>query len=247
MGNTQGKSYHKGDYLDKPIKTSNGADTIIKLPSLGSNHRDTQYFDDAKELQSFAESPFQCRIVKLRLWYGKHTPTGVVNGIQLTYKNIENNTLYETKKRYGDHQLTGYHDYILGENEYLKDVEIKAGAVIDKICFLTNKKRVISEGGEGGSSTTYKSDVIIGTHGGFGGHLHNIGFYVAPIEEYRYWKRRSYLQMRTQLRKNKDIANIIVNSVRGSDYDPKNISEMAFAYLAIKEGGQIFIKVMLYI
>jgi len=170
-------------------------------------------------------------------------PTHVVNGIQLTYKNLDNGKSFETTQRFGDHQLIGYQDFYLSENEHIIKAEFRTGDTIDQLKFYTNKQRVISKGGNTGHPwpCSFEGKAVVGTFGGFGGHLHNIGFYVAPMEEIRFSKRKPYLLIRAWLQKHKESKDIIKDKKKRAYW-----SEIAFLLLVL-EGKQLFVQVMRFV
>jgi len=225
---------------------------ILKVNPIGRCHNDTKAFNDLNEIQNFAKSLLQCRIIKIRLWYGNHMPGGVVNGIQLTYKNLDNGKIYETSKRYGDHQLQGYMDYDLEDDEYITKVDVRSGGIVDQLTFYTNKDRMIRKGGPGGdfAECNVEGKVIVGTHGGFGGHLHNIGFYLASVHDFQYWRRKPYVEMRAWFKKNKNIKTKMDDNFRGEMESRKrkkgSLAEYAF-FILLDFGSPIFAKVILYI
>jgi len=217
---------------------------IEKSSYLGAQHRDTKMFDDLDELRNFASSLLECRIISIRLYHGSLMPTGVVNGIQLVYKNLDNGKIYETTKRFGTHQFIGDTIYELFPEEFLIDVKVRSGDVIDYLGFQTSRNRLIAKGGKTGSERpfSFNGKVVVGMHGGYGGHLHNIGFYLAPKEEVKYWKRRPYILIKKKLEQNKDALDKFIRE----NQSKKDLAEIAFALLLLQD-NQTFRLIMSFI
>jgi len=222
---------------------------IEKSPALGNHHRDTKNFDDFEELKDFAISLMECRIIKIRLYYGSLMPTGVVNGIQLVYQNLDSGKVHETTKRYGNHQFIGDTVYELGPEEFIENIKVRSGGVIDYLELGTTKNRIIAKGGKGGGSDrpySFKGRIVVGTHGGYGGHLHNIGFYVAPKEQVKYWSKRPYILLKEKLEKNKDTLCQYISDAQKQNTKKKDLAELAFALLMF-QGDQTFRFIMSFV
>jgi len=214
---------------------------IQKSPALGAHHGDTKSFDDLQELKDFATSLMECRIIKIRLYHGSLMPTGVVNGIQLVYQSLDSGKIYETTKRYGTHQFIGDTVYELGPEEFIEYIKVRSGGVIDYLEFGTSKNRIIAKGGKGGGDRPYSLEgkVVVGTFGGYGGHLHNIGLYVAPKEQVKYWSKRPYILLKEKLEKNKDVLSQYIGDAQKQKNKKKDLAELAFALLTF-QGDQTF-------
>jgi len=212
---------------------------IEKSPQLGAQHGDTKKFDDLDELKNFASSPLECRIIKIRLYHGSLMPTGVVNGIQLVYKNLDNGKVYETTKRFGTHQFIGDTVFELSPEELIVNAKVRSGQIVDYLEFQTNLNRIIAKGGRGGSERPYpfNGKVVVGMHGGYGGHLHNIGFYLAPREELNYWKKRPYILIKKKLEQNKDILYQYVSDLQEGKNPSKNSSGIGGLVMSLLPGG----------
>ena len=160
---------------------------ILSSETLANVYKDTVFFDDKKLLKNL----FNYKLHKIKWWYGTFVPTLVLNGLQLTYKHLLTGELISTENRFGSHQLIGSKEIELDNNEYLTDFKMHSGYLIDLIEFTTNKGKTICCGGTGGA-ITYKGlpgnekKVILGTFGGYGGHLHNFGVYYLDHNEFSF-------------------------------------------------------------
>ena len=119
---------------------------------------------------------------------------------------------------------------------------------VNFLIFKTNKGRTLKNRESSGQEKDIDEEgkVIVGMFGGYGGHLHNIGFYMAPIEEARYQKRKPYLLLRSQLQNNKGEIEKARKMVYEKQAKKENWPELAFALL-VGEGPQEFIGVMRYV
>ena len=66
----------------------------------------------------------------------------------------------------------------------IEKVNVRCGALIDKVEFVMNNDSIFSGGGDGGDSKTFQIPEgweLIGFFGGTGGHLHNIGIIIKLI------------------------------------------------------------------
>ena len=223
---------------------------ITKTSKVSGLRCGNRSFDDMEELKGFAQTLLQCRIIGIRFWYGSYSPTMVINGIQVTYKNLDNWKVFKTTERYSYQLLQhGYHDIKFGPNELIQDVKARTGQAVDQLNFFTNKKRIISKGGKGGDINPFTVDegrVIIGTYGATGACLQHIGFYTAPLREVRYWQKRSYILMKASVRKNKAIQDQIKKKVKDGLVARDVLAEATFVLL-VSKGDQIFAQVMRFL
>ncbi|RZK65022.1 MAG: hypothetical protein EOO85_28905 [Pedobacter sp.] len=162
--------YRTGESKQKISEKLTSNSCIERSRGLGTRHHDTKSFDDLEELQNFATSLLECRIIKIRLYYGRLIPTGVVNGIQLVYQNLDNGDIYETTKRFGTHQLIEDTVYDLDPGEFIEKIKVRSGNIIDYRELRTSENRIISKGGKTGTDRPYSFEgkVVIGMHGGYG-------------------------------------------------------------------------------
>ena len=247
------RPYNRGPVLNEPLETTSNAiklePFISNTPKIGKRHPDTANFNDIEELHEFTDSLMECRIINIRLHYGRFTPETVVNGIQVTYQNIDNGKIFETTERYGGHQHVGYKDFALDNGELIEFAQAKpGGTVIDQLVLKTNKGKIIEEGGGNDENYVYdlKEGFIVGMFGGWGGHLHHIGFFVAPKNEVRYSKRKAYLLMRASLLKNKEIKDEVHKKLKSEDIE-LSVAERAFLILATWMDRQTFIYTLKFI
>jgi len=210
---------------------------------------DTKSFNDPLEMNSLKINLLDYTLVKIRLWYGTYlSHPKTVNGIQLTYKNNDNGSLYETSERYGDHNLEGYEDYELENGERIEKIKVKYNTVINQLIFKTNRGRILKSRDSIGEEKEIdiEGKVVVGMYGGYGGHFHNIGFYMAPISEARYQRRKPFLLLRNKFEKNKDEIEKARKLVKEGEVKKENLPELAFALL-VGEGPQTFAEVMRYV
>ncbi len=229
--------------MQKAKTTSGPIFHIEKLSKYGPTHGDTRVFDDKELLKDLSNY----KLAKIRYWYGHLVPSGVVNGLKLTFKNLSTGKLVETESRYGNHQLSGNQDIELYDDEYILEVEIGAGQVIDGLIFKTTRGRTFKLGGNGGNRNKIdmNNQFVVGTYGGWGGHLHNFGLYVAPIEDIFYAKRRPYLLLKHSLLKNKDLLSQIKNDLSEHKISTRNPENIFAALLTL--GNFVFRIVISYL
>jgi len=191
-----------------PERLSDTPGRIKKSMKSGPTHSDTILFDDLKLLNDQNIDILNTKIVKIKFWHGTLMPSGVVNGIQLTFKDLDTGKMITTEPRYGSHQLKGTSEYTLEEREHITKAVFSAGGVMDRVEFHTNKGKVIRQGGIGGTPQVF--DVgnegnyeVVGVFGGYGGHIHNLGIYYAESREIVYAKRKSFIMLKEHLKNHK--------------------------------------------
>ena len=229
--------------------TDKGFLNIQKSARIGRIHQDTNFFDDIKFLKTNGVDIRNTKINKIKFWYGTLVPSGVCNGIQITFTDLVTNKQYVTGERKGSHQLVGSKVYEFSDNEYLStSIMIGSGAVVDGIEFQTLSGRKIHVGGKGGDKKVInlpKDSVILGTFGGFGGHLHNVGIYYMNNKELKYHRRKDYILIREALRKGKNKISLDVLDILK---DEKNkIAEYLFIKLCKDANNFVFSQVIKYI
>jgi len=188
---------HTSNYLGKDIQ-------IKRTKQIGKSRS----WDDEKEFDDFKnfEDLLDYKISKIKIWYGdSFSPNPpVVNGIQIFYKNILTYEEISTPEYFGPLKLQGFKEFVLNDNEYIVDCNIRAGWIVDKVSFLFNSGREFSVGGKGGSGLKFdlKGYAAVGIHGSYGEKqaLYNLGFYVTDLNTYQNnlhaGKRLTYLRIR---------------------------------------------------
>jgi hypothetical protein len=162
---------------------------VNKTQLIGSNRWDDNVeFDDFKEVPNL----LKYRIEKIEMWKStKFSSTTEINGIQITYREINTNEIFVTnlrKGQLGESYSKGSEVILLDRAEYIKDVTIRSGWVVDNLTFSTSKSQSKTFGGNGGDFRTFnelKDQVVIGTYGVYGTNLYSIGFYSISIEDYQ--------------------------------------------------------------
>lgn len=221
---------------------------LSKTPLITTNKRASNMFDDLEEFEQINENILDWQIKEFRFWYGNYA-TRVINGVQVTYRNLKTWEEFKTTKKYGYHALNHHpQDVYLDQNEIIHKVEAQVGDVVDQLKFHTNKKLTILQGGAGGSLSPFSIEEglgIVGLYGGTGDCLQRLGFYVAPISELKYGQKRPYLLLKANILRKGDIQNTLLQLMDRED--KKNVSaETAFVLLAT-QGTQIFAQVMKFV
>ena len=112
-------------------------------------------FDDLKEFQQVNENILEWQIKRLRFWYGNDA-TQVINGVQVTFRNLNTWKEFKTTQRYGHHALNSYpKDVRFDHNKIIQKVEAHVGDVVDQLRVYTNKQRTIIQGGAGGNPSPF--------------------------------------------------------------------------------------------
>eukprot|EP01129_Flabellula_baltica_P017043 TRINITY_DN931_c1_g1_i1.p1 TRINITY_DN931_c1_g1~~TRINITY_DN931_c1_g1_i1.p1 ORF type:complete len:473 (-),score=73.63 TRINITY_DN931_c1_g1_i1:58-1476(-) len=143
---------------------------LQKSHNWGTRTRETRSFDNVNQIPTTV--PFPIRSVKV--W-----GNAFVNGIQVMYSTGSTPIEVGTKNNPAEHCMN------LSTGEYITSVSGRYGSWIDSIEIRTNHGRILRVGGNGGSkSYSFQAPpghAVVGFFGGVGGHLHNIGFYSAPL------------------------------------------------------------------
>lgn len=107
---------------------------------LGKRFSDTEEFNDFEWLMN----KFNYNVAEVKLWHDGN----IVHGIQFSY------LLDGTKKTPGQHSSYANNirceSLVLGEDEHITKILIRAGEIIDHVTLVTDKGRTLSAGGMGG-------------------------------------------------------------------------------------------------
>eukprot|EP01084_Bolivina_argentea_P051884 95378_1 len=185
------------EYIYKASKPliikQNNKSIFCKSPVYGKKHIDTQSFDHMKILKYSNNS--RIHLSKL-IWWQSMPWSGTVvgNGIQCEWDIYDN----DGKKFYS---VKSDADYGTNNNPMTIEMEIPFGCVfygqgsincgdlLDGWALKSNLKMemddIIEFGGSGGMRNKLdipKGHIVIGFHGGFGGHLHNLGIITMPYK-----------------------------------------------------------------
>jgi hypothetical protein len=202
----------KIDSIPKPLDISKKG--LVESFCYGNKFKDTIKFDDIADSKLFTNSLLNCTITKITIWESSWLK-GSINGIQLSFKDRSNNNEFKMPGRYGKDNMRKEVHFPLEEGEVIKKVIIRLENIITGIKFYTSNKRILQAGGEVGREVTFdfgrKSSFMIGTFGGYGGHLHNIGFYTVDTKIQRFMASRDYYIIRSMLLKNMDILNQFIS------------------------------------
>ncbi len=202
------------EIFDKPYYNH-----ITKSNLYGPDYEDTIPFSDMtiKSLKYY-------KIHKIRFWYGSYLPSYVANGIQLTFLNLLDGTSFVTEERFGNHQLIGFQDFELKKNEYIIEAKMSVSHICSQIYFQTNLGTVISIGGGNGEKYEFnvpKGNVVIGTFGGYGGHIHNFGVYSIKVQNLLFARRETYIRVFRKLREKENLSEEINKKLHNSELKEK--------------------------
>jgi len=205
--------------LQKPESSAKKVPFVEKTPSIGgSDYQDVANFDDMNFATGEKTNLLQLKITDIKFWYGEAEAENeiVLNGIQITYKNLVDGKSIKTEARYGENNLKGSQDFHLNDDEYLDKLTLRAKHYVHRVELYTTLGRSFKIGGEDGDiyCLDFGKDnhMIVGTLGGYGKHLYNLGVYHAKLTDINYYRRREYILMRESLQSGKlsqDIANIL--------------------------------------
>jgi len=206
---------HKLSITDNHTQ-SDKTQQIKKSKWIGSSRwPDYKSFDDKIFLQDLLDY----KISKIKIWYGHgFSPKPPdINGIQFTFKHITSGKLKPTEERMGQRSMDGFKEFELSDNEYIVDVKIRSGWIVDCLVFVLNTGRKIEVGGTGGSAGYYeldKNDVVVGTYGSYGTNLYQFGLYTITRNDlllHRFRIRRlPFLAVRMNYAKNIEKLNEII-------------------------------------
>lgn len=226
----------------------------------GRFHGDTRMFDTTELVrQRWPDAnPLSCQLISIKIWHGaylKHTPS--VNGLQFTFFNHENHETYTSPEYFGDHDLGGAKEYHLETGEYISNGMVAFEVVIYGLALSTTHKRTIKTGADSAENNQYMErksdkDVVVGFAGGYGGHLHNLGFCFASINDLTFARRKQYLLLRKRLMEKREDTLKERNKIhRALSMLSKNdkessIGTLAFVDLVLFDMGYIFGEVISY-
>lgn len=219
----------------------------------GNTHGDTVRFDTAKILSEKwpGVDPLAIHLTKIKYHYGYLVPGGVLNGLQFTFRNCNTNEEYTTADFYGDHQYGGNKTYTLSPGEFICDAVVHPGEIMDGIFLKTTRENQLNMGGKGGNRTVVEfqcpKPVVIGFFGGYGGHIHNIGFHYASLKDVVFHRRRLYLLLAQRLKSNSDVAEQLRESIKKDAKLKGKGAEYAFLILSIDMSKVIFARTLQYI
>ena len=202
------------EIIDKPFYNK-----ITKSNLNGPDYDDTIPFSDMtiKNLKYY-------KIQKIRFWYGSYEPSLVVNGIQLSFINLLDGSLLVTEERFGNHQLIGFQDFELKKKEYIIAAKMSVTHICSQIYFETNLGTVISTGGGKGEKYEFevpKGNVVIGTFGGYGGHIHNFGVYSINVQNLLLARRETYIRVLRKFREKVNLNEEIKKKLQNSELKEK--------------------------
>jgi len=161
------------------------------IPLGGGCHADTIAFDSSLFLQPIIDclahdEPFDAlwsslRVTQVSLYAGET----IVNGVQFRF-GVGGAAGYNT---FASPCFTSFHDspiekaLVLQEDDEIKSITVRSGALVDSISLRTKKGIEFKSGGEGGDSEHTleigPDEKLVGFFGGMGGHCHHVGAVVA--------------------------------------------------------------------
>jgi hypothetical protein len=103
------------------------------------------------------------RMKKLQVFTNKdYNSSGCIAGIRITYENRKNNQEYKTET-FG-HFSPWDRTYTFAENEYITNIKIRHGWILDKLFLILNTGKTVDFGGSGGSIKDFnlKGKVVLG-------------------------------------------------------------------------------------
>lgn len=159
-------------------------------PTVGKSHADTTPFTTSSHLKaaSAAAAAFQqrgVRVIAVDVWHTRY-----VHALQLTY-GFHQSVAGDDPQRMSTPVLGGptgdcvHSRLVLAPNETIVKTRVKCGALIDRLELETSLGRVKHWGGTGGNPHDLfvpSNHAVVGFHGGSGGHLHNIGVLMVPLD-----------------------------------------------------------------
>ena len=168
-------------------KENNSNANIKSIGPMGSfryeGEQKTKNFDDVNNLTNLLDY----KIVKIEVWTADHfNPSSVLNGIETTYQNLRTGELVTSGCRVSEMNLIGTTVFEFQEGEYIVNLNIRSGWVMDCLTLYLNSGRKFSIGGTGGDPTFFKLDnqVVVGFFGSSGTSLYNLGVHTITTEEY---------------------------------------------------------------
>lgn len=199
--------------------------------------QDKKNFDDLEKIPNICDF----KIHKIKVFYGNaYSPKPPsINGIEVTYKHLMRDEYITTGENKGDQDLTGFREFVLGSKEFLSNIHLRHGWIMDALSFNLKNKGEITVGGQGGKFMDFElqNKVVVGFHGTFGTNLYSIGLYTVSEEEYReniFMKEKFiYVALRFRLHSNPDRTVPIINSLEQREDKKTYLSDIVFGKLCL--------------
>jgi hypothetical protein len=231
---------------------------VKKTQFIGSNRwNDNIHFDDLKEVPNL----LRYRIEKIEIWTSTNfSPTTEINGLQITYRELNTNEIFVTNLRKGGIGLEnsmGSDVILLDRAEYIEDISIRSGWVVDNLTFKTSNSQIHSFGGKGGDFRAFnelKDQVVIGTFGVYGTHLYSIGFYYISKKDYHknliFNSNLVYRLINKRIKGKKDELIKIIEILKQKENEEKSgryIPEITFARTINEMPKHVTLKIISFI
>eukprot|EP00286_Rhodomonas_abbreviata_P016233 CAMPEP_0181325250 /NCGR_PEP_ID=MMETSP1101-20121128/20817_1 /TAXON_ID=46948 /ORGANISM="Rhodomonas abbreviata, Strain Caron Lab Isolate" /LENGTH=257 /DNA_ID=CAMNT_0023433529 /DNA_START=114 /DNA_END=887 /DNA_ORIENTATION=- len=147
----------------------------------GKKHSDTVSFDDMHYLRSSGLNFDDCELKSVVVLHDEL----FVYAVQCTW-SVRTAGQIRGPLHVSDatHGTPSKSELVLESSESITGVSMRTGAVVDQLCLTTSRGRVFRCGGNGGKVHTFpipRNKCLLSFHGGFGGHLHNLGLYFREI------------------------------------------------------------------
>lgn len=112
----------------------------------GFIHPSSKHFSD---LDYFSRKILYNKITKIKIWTGKSGVRKVVVGIEFTFKSLINGE-EKSLKHQATNPAENVYEFVLGEDEYIRQFHITIDTEVTAIGFTTSKGNTFLEGGDDG-------------------------------------------------------------------------------------------------
>jgi hypothetical protein len=224
---------------------------ILKSKQIGScRWQDAVHFDDLEKIPKLLDY----KIHKIKIFYGVafSSKPPSINGIEVTYKHLLRDEYIKTGENKGDKELTGYQEIELNTGQFITNVHLRNGFIVDSVSFALNDKGYITIGGQRGNYKDFEllNRAVVGFYGTYGTNLYSLGLYSISDEEYHknllLKKRFSYLAIRHRLHDKHEQLQTIIQSLDKKQDNKNSIAEIAFAKLCLLS-KYVFADVITYV
>jgi hypothetical protein len=211
---------------------------LERTKQIGSSRwQDAVHFDDFEKIPNLLDY----KIHKIKIFYGvafSPKPPSI-NGIEVTYKHLLRDEYITTGENKGDKDLTGSQEFELSRDQFITNVHLRHGWIMDSLTFNVHNKGEITIGGQGGSFKDFElqNRVVVGFHGTYGTNLYSIGLYTISEEDYRnnlFMKEKFiYVALRHRLHNNPEQIQAIIKSLEIREDKINYLSDIVFGKLCL--------------
>jgi hypothetical protein len=186
-------------------------------------YQDSKHFNDKEFL---GDNYLQYKITKIKIWSGKKDNKEIINGIQVTYKNILNGKEISPGEYKGDEGLEKVDEFVVPQSEYLTKYHVRIDTEVTQIGFETNKAHKILIGSTTAGedkiiSSNSEDNIIVTLYGCYNNCLQSCGIGYVKKKDYMKALFIGFFELRFKLKKDENYKKEWIEKEKTLDHDNK--------------------------